>query len=82
MVRAVRLEIVYAMANIGEAARRPVDDDNNNVTGLTGTAAGQDAKHQRGTAQALPVCADWALGCLMESHADVVYYCVVKRLLN
>ena len=44
------------MADIGEAARRPVDDDDDDVTDLTGAAAEQGAKHRRGTAQALPVC--------------------------
>ena len=41
------------MANIG-AARRPVDDDDDDVKDFTGAAAGEGAKRRRGTAQVLP----------------------------
>jgi hypothetical protein len=45
------------MANIGEAARRPVNDnDDDDVMDLTGAAAGQGANRKRVTAHALPVC--------------------------
>jgi hypothetical protein len=41
---------------IGEESPHPVDDDDNNVTDLTGAAAGQGTKQKRCKAQALPVC--------------------------
>jgi hypothetical protein len=42
--------------NIGGAAWRPADDEDDDVTDLMGAAAGQDAKRKRETAPALPVC--------------------------
>ena len=46
---------------------RPANDDDDDVTDLTGAAAGQRAKSKRGTAQALPVCcALW--GCSAGPH--------------